>query len=362
MSAKQHRTVKDVNVITNKSNNNDLVLMSAGANSNSTIDTLYYVINFDNEQGFAFASADIRFEPVLCITENGNYYSGDNIDNPGFANFMEGLEIYLAGAPEPCDDCFSWISDYETEWETVSQVPEKLTVRWGQNAPYNNNCPPYQTINPNTGAITGSAVCPAGCVATAIAQIMSYYQYPTIHLFNWNIMLQHKSYPYYQNSTSAYSYLAYLLYDEIGVGVNMIYTPSESGSTAEYARSYLVGKGYICGNIINYNTDQIVAALNNNKLIFTRGQSSSTSISGHVWVIDGYLVRTRQVYPLVPPGQVAYYYDETQTLVHCNWGWDGNKNGYFVSGAFAAQIEPDTNNNSFSTNYSYDNKIILVNH
>ena len=26
--------------------------------------------------------------------------------------------------------------------------------------------------------------------------------------------------------------------------------------------------------------------------------------------------------------------DKTQNIVHCNWGWLGNSNGYFVSGIF----------------------------
>ncbi|MDR3286833.1 MAG: C10 family peptidase, partial [Prevotellaceae bacterium] len=352
--AKQHRTVKDVNVITNKSNGNGLMLMSAGANSNSTIDTLYYVINFDNEQGFAFASADIRFEPVLCITENGNYYSGDSIDNPGFANFMEGLEIYMDGAPPincpTCPTFFDTITGvyYYGSWENYQYVPEKLTVRWDQTNPYGNNCP--------NGI--------AGCVATAIAQIFSYYQYPTNHTkngvtftYNWTTMKQHMSYPNYSYYTNASTYLAYLCYNDIGLGVNMDYSSSSgSGAYDSNARSYLVNRGYTSSSVQNYSINDIITALNQDKLIYASGAESSTSDSGHAWVIDGYLTQRRTV-----TYELSTYY-EYQNLVHCNWGWSGYGNGYFVSGAFATRKISDSGSYSASTNYNYNNKIIITKH
>jgi hypothetical protein len=72
MSAKTHYLViKNVNVVTSKPKNAELTLMNTMAgNTTETDDTLYYIINFENDQGFAFASVSNRFEPVLCLTES----------------------------------------------------------------------------------------------------------------------------------------------------------------------------------------------------------------------------------------------------------------------------------------------------
>ena len=50
-----------------------------------------------------------------------------------------------------------------------TEVKPMLTTRWGQGAPYNNSCPT---------APSSSEHCLTGCVATAMAQVMKYYQYP----------------------------------------------------------------------------------------------------------------------------------------------------------------------------------------
>jgi hypothetical protein len=56
----------------------------------SSIDTLLYIINFEDDQGFAFVSADNRTEPVLAIIDEGSMTVDNflNIDNPGFTAFM----------------------------------------------------------------------------------------------------------------------------------------------------------------------------------------------------------------------------------------------------------------------------------
>lgn len=51
---------------------------------------------------------------------------------------------------------------------TVAVTP-LLTTTWNQGTPYNNLCPEYTT----------GKKCATGCVATAMAQVMSYHQWPT---------------------------------------------------------------------------------------------------------------------------------------------------------------------------------------
>ncbi len=53
------------------------------------------------------------------------------------------------------------------------------------------------------------------------------------------------------------------------------------------------------------------------------------------------------------------YGTERQKLVHCNWGWDGSHNGYYISGVFdlnkgATVLEEDETSSSSVRNYDSD--------
>ena len=50
------------------------------------------------------------------------------------------------------------------------------------------------------------------------------------------------------------------------------------------------------------------------------------SEAGHAWIVDGYIDEIKN-------GISTYY-------LHCNWGWTGNRNGYFVSNAFSTLANP----------------------
>ncbi|MBS5614717.1 MAG: C10 family peptidase, partial [Prevotella buccalis] len=61
-------------------------------------------------------------------------------------------------------ECFSLMKD-----KIKPSVTPMLKTTWGQNAPYNLQCPlaPGKNVH-----------CKTGCVATAMAQVMKYYGYP----------------------------------------------------------------------------------------------------------------------------------------------------------------------------------------
>lgn len=85
--------------------------------------------------------------------------------------------------------------------------------------------------------------------------------------------------------------------------------------------------------------------------VYFRGQSSS---AGHAWVIDGSAVRSAYVQELGPGGYtggsllVAY-----DPLVHCNWGWNGNMNGFFLYGAFESRYD-ETDESLVNDGFPYD--------
>ena len=94
-------------------------------------------------------------------------------------------------------------------------------------------------------------------------------------------------------------------------------------------------KKYVsCGTYYNkYAPDPLLNTINANRQMpcvaimgGTHTANEQAEKGSHAWVIDGYKIRNYTS----PEGRI----DKTQNIVHCNWGWLGNSNGYFVSGIF----------------------------
>lgn len=162
----------------------------SGESSDS--DTLAYIVNFANDMGYALISADRRTETILAMSSDGNIDLESDETNPGldifFANAEDMYEQQILSAEDAEvklleealakmneDNAATRAVGYTTRvgsWENYSKFAPLVKVNWGQRSPYNDNAP---IVNGNRAV--------AGCVATAIAQIMSYHQYPTS--YNW---------------------------------------------------------------------------------------------------------------------------------------------------------------------------------
>jgi hypothetical protein len=79
--------------------------------------------------------------------------------------------------------------------------------------------------------------------------------------------------------------------------------------------------------------------LNNDNPVFVAAISGI--VSGHAWVVDGYIDRSRTIRKVkTSTGAVVSSTVENEVLVHCNWGWHGTCNGYYVSGIFNTKNAP----------------------
>ena len=202
-------------------------------------------------------------------------------------------------------------------------------INYDQGTPYNNKCP---WLN------GGRAV--TGCVATAMAQVMRYYQYPaygtgectytggegavTINLedypFDWDNMLEEYQHGYNAEQADAVATLMLMC----GASLNMTYSKDGSGSDTKKVQAAMKNKfGY--DKKIDYvstenstNPDETIYYWGEDAvrpelqaghpLIF--GGAPSTTQGGHCFVIDGYKIIDG-----------VYYY-------HVNWGWGGAGNSY----------------------------------
>lgn len=202
-------------------------------------------------------------------------------------------------------------------------VEPMITTKWNQDAPYNNMCPELNGRRTYTG-----------CVATAMAQVMNYHQWPvrgtgshsyydyegcgqTLSAnfgettYRWDLMLDTYDANSSQESQDAVATLMY----HCGVSVEMTYMQQASGALSGNAANALVQYfGYPADVQIisrDYRTyDEWITLIKNEidtgRPILFGAQSTG---GGHEFVIDGY---------------------NTDGYFHVNWGWGGQSDGYFL--------------------------------
>ena len=120
----------------------------------------FYAFNHANG-GFAVIAADDRAVEVLCYSEQGR------LDT---ATMNPALKWWLARFVNEISNMTDEDA-YEAPTRTTVEAIEPILgdITWDQETPYNNLCP--VDLADNTRCLTG-------CVATAAAQIMRYWQYP----------------------------------------------------------------------------------------------------------------------------------------------------------------------------------------
>lgn len=363
---------KTRSTVSRKIKDTQYILKRAETRSTNSSDTLMYVFNFEDNAGFAIVSANPQTEGLIAITETGNYILGESTGNAGFDMYMQLAEEYIASIDFtiPTDSTQIPLTEIKhvTVSDTISCGPY-ISVRWGQNFPYYSETP-----------IIDGEHCPAGCVATALAQILSYYKYPTtitldyeapsyVMNLDWESINMHKLTKYNQcvslcfNPSLTHSLIA-KLFRQIGEELDMEYGIDGSGTSSGKVYTALSKFGYICDNFQTYQSSVVASSLLNRRIVYMSGKEEGTNI-GHAWVIDGYkeISSTMTTY-VRPAGRVNWEILRVDNSViefnHINWGWNGACNGYFSTNVFepssANRYDPDVNTNS-SYNFTENLKI-----
>lgn len=116
-------------------------------NSRSEADTLLSIVNFADNQGFVIITDKAEVPEILAVTDDGNLIPGLN-DNPGLQQYLDNAEAALSTLPHrgpggstPLDPTKPYLFDTESVYDTISTIPPKVQVRWGQGAPYKRFCP-----------------------------------------------------------------------------------------------------------------------------------------------------------------------------------------------------------------------------
>lgn len=286
--------------------------------------TCYYVFANGEDKGFTIVSGDDRMPEVVGYSAQGTY-DPDHLpaNYVGFMKaYQETVEALLKGDAQVSGG-LAEVRQWRAERAGSAAVAPLLDgIKWDQREPYNNMCPLYKGTNRSV----------TGCVATAMAQVMMYYQYPkklksTIEsyttkayginipaiysgaTYDWDNMLPDYSKSDY-NSAQADA-VAKLMY-HCGAAVKMDYGPSSRANvTPTILATYFGYDADLMQDLTRtvFTLQQWMTLIDNElkakRPILYSGQASD---EGHEFVCDG---------------------SDGKGLYHINWGWGGYQDGYF---------------------------------
>jgi hypothetical protein len=339
------QTAKTVglNFINNKTNcgtlqgNPVLSLVYKSQSKSATDPSVYfYVFNINTNKGFVIVSADDIVLPILGYSDEGGFNPAKIPDV--VQDWLDGDKNQIAYAIEHNLDGTQKIKDkwmdlegqiaYKTNPMSKTGISPLLKTKWDQSPYYNDKCPYDNTKSERT--VTG-------CVATAMAQVMKYWNYPkkgsSFHSYSdANYGSQSAD---FANTTYSWSAMpnqvtvtdtnvSKLMY-HCGVSVDMNYGIGSTGGSSAYVVSAASPKTncaeYALKNYFNYsNKLQGLERKNYSdskwiSILEAEFDSTRPSIyagfgsgGGHCFVADGY---------------------DINDLIHYNWGWSGYYNGYF---------------------------------
>jgi hypothetical protein len=290
-----------------------------------------YVFNVDGG-GFVIVSNDDRTIPVLGFSNTGSIDPDNMPDNmrawlQGYADEIAWLQqnnITMAAGTRTS-------APRRAGGHSTAAISPLLTTTWNQDAPYNNLCPFYEK---NQKSVTG-------CVATAMAQVMNFHQWPkeatkaipgyiteaSIDLteglpattFDWANMKDSYADDYTADEANAVA----TLMQYCGYSVQMDYGPSSNARAdvvAEALKKYfdydINTTEYVLRDSYSAEewADMIYHEIANNRPVVYAGNELNNG-AGHAFVCDG------------------YKYENETDFFHINWGWGGSKDNYFVLSA-----------------------------
>ena len=260
----------------------------------------YYIFTNPNDKKFVIISGESKLNELVGygdkMTENPN-------DQPPY------FKLFLKEYERVVKEVRSKAATTTPQRPIKRKVEPLLTCKWSQYDPFNKYTP-----------LSNGQHTPTGCVATATAQVMFYNKWPKNRpqdyiastgddakksaTYWWDEMKNTTNDMRTEHSRQAVG----VLMSDIGKAVNMRYYYRGSDSNLQYA----------C-NALRDKFDYTVRYLDKN---FLPANDFLNEVMQEI--SDGYPV-------LVVGGPHAFVYDgyDEQGLIHTNWGWGGENDGYF---------------------------------
>lgn len=287
----------------------------------------YYVFNVGTT-GFVIMAGDDCVRPIIGYSDEGTFDPNDMA--PALADYLERIRLGIMAEAQKGQGNAEVRADWNRLEKTGRLVSRHggregvylVQTKWNQNYPYNYFCP--------QAAGGPGDRCYAGCVATAGAQVMKYWNhpiqgqgshtyYPSDHpeygpltanfgetTYDWDNMPISISASSPQVQIEAVARLIY----HVGVSVDMNYRISGSGAATAALCETMPAYFFYTNQMANHYREDythqeymqlIIDAIDMGWPMAHRG-------GGHAYVLDGY---------------------DDYDMVHFNWGWSGSSDGWF---------------------------------
>lgn len=345
---------------------------------------LVYIVNFENNDGYAVLGADEQLAPVITVTEKGSVSQKDLLINPDAMKDLEYEKLDQDSDPDYKDSPFydaedddfylgesdstfanTLISSYlnnflrnDGEFEYADDCPHNpddgidtvrdtvrvtaiLKTKWNQSgAPFNSKIHMYDSVNRR----------PAGCTVAAAAQLFANRKTTDISVFNlkdttctWDSLecCKFGSDLIDADKEEEISTIYKTLADAFKIKYNYFGTGNSFAKPADVCR-YMKKNGFDNAELKRYYSKKnLLDMIGAGKPVFM-GAFILRKICGHAWIIDGMIAyRERKI----NRGETLSEEIIGQTMFHCNWGWGGTADGYYTSQVFdtnAGPVETDT--------------------
>lgn len=309
-----------------------------------------YVFAPAEGKGFVIVSADDCTRPVFGYSYTSSF-SADNMP-PHVAEWIDGYrrevdDLQKAGTVASPAVQALWQQPKSGGFPSVGPL---MTTQWNQSPYYNAECP---------WSATDSAHAVTGCVATATAQIMKYWNHPDkghgqhgydCPGFGWQQVSYDTLYQW-DNMPDALGWwctpgeihaVAQLMY-HVGVAVNMGYGVHSSGAyTTAYGSNNLPSSERALRETFRYSplitavwkqgySDYSWDSLMRHEIVHGRPilYSGSDNSGGHAFVLDGC---------------------DSLGMFHVNWGWGGWCDGYYTLDSLAPTPGGTGGNSTYTFN------------
>ncbi|RQO31905.1 hypothetical protein DBR32_03615 [Taibaiella sp. KBW10] len=321
------------------------------------IPTLYV---FENQagNGFVIVSAENHVQPILGYSTESKFYAVDGRNSPEAAYWLNTytqqieyvIDNNIAATAKVTAQWNSWLQSQTRPTPPTVPVAPLLTTLWDQMPLYNYYCP------------TGT---PTGCVATAMAQIMKFWNYPAqgtgqhsystssvggtlsanfgATTYNWSSMPGQLT----QTSQSAQKAAVGTLMSHCGISVDMDYNTTASGAqvilgNASAKNAFTNYFGYK-SSIKGYKREDFVSDFTWHSMLLFEIRTGRPllyagfgTVGGHAFVFDGY---------------------DANEMFHINWGWGGSSNGYFI----VDNLNPSAlGTGGGSGNFNFNQQVIVM--
>jgi thiol-disulfide isomerase/thioredoxin len=281
----------------------------------SAVGNAYYVFNAENNGGFVIVAGNDLMPEVLGYAEQGNLDLSEAPDNVKWL-----LDYYASIAQSlkdrPADNAASErVVARRRASAALTELIPLLKTQWDQSGIYQQHCPEI-----------GSSKALTGCVATAMAQVINFYQWPLTSV---------RSAVGYKSNKG----------DETKPQLDLETLPARKFNWFNMSEDDIAWLMRYCGQsvLMNYNTDEssayassipgaLISVFNFSKGVDLVNRDEFTDEEweealyheielGRPIIYSGYKDKS---------GHTFVLHGYKDGMFYINWGWGGNLDGYFA--------------------------------